>query len=244
MTVVLGNNLASAPRPFYPADPALWFRWNRVQSVPISLVFIAGYGVLAPLIFLGERRLAVARGASPRRARLTAARFALGVLTATMLSVCLVEFGKGYVGRLRPNFAERCLGRAGAPPDSAPAAVLSDAGCAPGHAAWDGRRSFPSGHSALAAGLGAYAQLWLVRARAGVLGYLAGFVLLAAGFAVGASRVVDNAHHVSDVVAGALVGAWISAVHFWMVERETEAAERRHASAPELASSAEKRHEE
>lgn len=188
--------------------------------------------MLAPLIFLGERRLALARGATPRRARLTALRFALGVLTASMLAVCLVEFAKGYVGRLRPNFAERCLGRAATPPRAAPV-VLSDAGCVPGHAAWDGRRSFPSGHSALAAGLAAYGQLWLVRARAGPLGYVAGYLVLAAGLAVGASRVVDNAHHVSDVVAGALIGVWISAVHFWMVDRETaavEAAERQAAA--------------
>jgi membrane-associated phospholipid phosphatase len=234
-TLVLGNNIQFKPRPFFLNDATLWFEWYEQQSVPIAAVFIIGYAVLSPLIYFGEYNLARSvRRTSPRRAKLTALRFALGVWTSTMLGVCLVEFAKGYVGRLRPNFAQRCLGPNALPPvsqDSLARVITSDDGCVEGHGAWDGRRSFPSGHSALGAGLGVYAQLWIVRADAGVVGYIGGFLALGAGFGVGASRVADNAHHVGDVVAGALIGVWLAAVHFWMVERETAVAEAREAPA-------------
>jgi membrane-associated phospholipid phosphatase len=61
--------------------------------------------------------------------------------------------------------------------------------------------SFPSGHATLAFATAAALAIFLPRWRAG-------FYIVAA--MVAAERVLENAHYVSDVVAGALVG-WICA---------------------------------
>ncbi len=179
-----------------------------------------------------EYRIALSvRKTSRRRARLTALRFAAGIWTATMLSVCVTEWGKGYVGRLRPNFAERCLGVSvqnfvngdGQWPGGVPETLCSGPG------EHDGRRSFPSGHAALAAGLGAYTQLWANRIP-GIVPYVSGILVMTGGLWVGASRVFDGAHHVSDVVGGVVLGIWFSLVHFLWVQRETALAEKREES--------------
>lgn len=246
-TLVLGKQEWGDPRPFFLGDATLWYEWNRgSQTAPISYVFVAGYIGLASLVFVGERHIAlVRRKTSARRAFRTALRFALGVWTASMFSVCLTEFGKSYVGRLRPNYADRCFGAGSLPTDVGTDGLLansivSNALCVNGGKdTWDGRRSFPSGHAALGSGLGVYAQLWFARFGEGLDGLpvylvsMCGFSSISAGLWVGASRIVDNAHHTSDVVGGMFLGAWLAACHFWMVERETgrveakEAQERR-----------------
>lgn len=239
-TLVLGRREWGTPRPFFIADESVWYTWRKVQTVPISYVFIVGYIGLAGLIFAGERHIAVVRRkVGAKRALRTALRFALGVWTASMLSVCLTEFGKTYVGRLRPNFADRCLGAENVPPQLGANRnqIVPNSACVNGGTdAWDGRRSFPSGHAALGSGLGVYAQLWFGRLAEGLDGFslyvvsLCGFGSVAAGLWVGASRIVDNAHHASDVVGGIFLGAWFAACHFRMVERETKRMEASEAS--------------
>jgi membrane-associated phospholipid phosphatase len=218
--------------------------------VPIWTVYVIGYIGFGLVIGLGEYRLATShRRISPRSARATALRFAFGIWVCTMTATMLAEWTKSYVGRLRPNFAERCLGSGAVPPYSDGSAGLTrvihgNAECMGGGdlwaGAWDGRRSFPSGHAALAMGAGVYMQLWLMRYSSSSAGPAAdsdhvgprsllasvGAVLaFAYGLYVSASRVVDNAHHVSDVVGGAGLGGWLAAAHFWRVERETARAE-------------------
>jgi membrane-associated phospholipid phosphatase len=231
-------------------DPALlWkYAYHHGDTVPIWTVYVTGYIGFGLAIGFGEYRLATRhRQQSPRSARATALRFAFGIWVCTMTATMLAEWTKNYVGRLRPNFAERCLGSGAVPPSEGPAGLTrvihGNAECVNGDlwaGAWDGRRSFPSGHAALAMGAGVYMQLWLIRyssstgpasradeGRRSLLASIGAVLAFAYGLYVSASRVVDNAHHVSDVVGGAGLGAWIAAAHFWRVERETVRAERR-----------------
>lgn len=174
------------------------------------------------------------------RARRSALRIALGLLTSTMLTILVVELGKGYVGALRPSFARVCLSPAEPPfpSDAVPRQVYrANRDCptdAP-HKLEDARRSFPSGHAALAVGGATYAQLVLLRyARAAHISEHAAIAVLLLGaswalFAawVSASRIMDNAHHVADVAVGAVLGLWGAVVHFWFVVGRNERAEQR-----------------
>lgn len=143
-----------------------------------------------------------------------------------MLAVVFVEFGKGYVGGLRPSFARACLG-----PDNTPSSysqpIFSDAECVypESVALRDKRRSFPSGHAALGLGGAAYTQLYILYAMrryqgpelVATSGNLLGWIVMAFGAWVAASRIVDSAHHVGDVAVGAIVGLWTAAMHFWFI---------------------------
>jgi membrane-associated phospholipid phosphatase len=237
-TLYFGRADETNPRPFFLADASLWYEWKyKRDTVPIWSVFVTAYLVVLPIIGVGEYRLATrSRDVPSRPAILTALRFAIGVCASSMLAVVFVECGKTYVGRLRPNFAHRCLGAGAVPPSTTEgllSVISSDAACT-GHSSgpWDGRRSFPSGHAALAVSVGVYTQLWLFRARAGlsdggaVGAYGLGVAALFAGLWVAATRIVDGAHHVSDVAVGGALGAWTGASHFWVVAHETEVAER------------------
>lgn len=220
--------------------------------MPIWTVFVTGYVMFACIIYFGEYELATrVRKVPARRAKTTALRFAFGVWSSTMIAVMIVEYGKNYVGRLRPNFGHRCLGADMFPIlDAGQLArvVSGDDGCrvegggggGGGDLVWDGRRSFPSGHAALSCGIGVYAFLWSLRASdaldahchtmatacgSAYVPYFAGIGALMYGFYVAASRVVDNAHHVSDVVGGACIGVLTATAHFSRVERATRRAE-------------------
>lgn len=207
-------------RPFFPADASLWHVYTG-DTIHSALVFLVLYALLTPLIFHFSR---LARLPAP-------ATLALGLPSATMIAVLIVEIGKGYVGRLRPSFATLCM--AGEPRSdwlSLPA-VLSDAACPMGEkgALHDARRSFPSGHAALAVCGAAYFQLCLMRALPRVEGALRRMALYAVGWGatiwagyVSASRVMDNAHHVSDVAVGIIVGLWTARVHFSFVAGEID----------------------
>lgn len=178
---------------------------------------------------------------SARTRRTCALRLALGLLTCTMVSILIIEMGKGYVGRLRPSFARTCL-RPREPPyyavggggatDGVRGVYVGDAACSGTDAAAlvDGRRSFPSGHAALAASGVAYGQLAFGRYARGVRNGVAGALAMGSGWMwalfgcwVAASRVYDNAHHAGDVAVGALVGLWCAAVQFWYVVGRNDA---------------------
>jgi membrane-associated phospholipid phosphatase len=116
------------------------------------------------------------------------------VLCAVMISASLAGLAatciRGVTGRTRP---------------SAPAEI------APGwYGPWHGGRllvfdsrynAFPSGHTAVSAGL--VAMLLLLRRRAGLL-------LIPLPVIVAAARICAGAHHLSDVMASLLLGACIA----------------------------------
>lgn len=142
-----------------------------------------------------------------------------------MINLVFVEAGKNYVGYLRPSFARSCVGEAAFQALGADALTPKSAPCT--GSGFESRRSFPSGHTSLAVGMGLYLQLYIMRAaRARPLIAMVSYLPMGAALFVSASRIVDNAHHPADVVAGAFLGMWPALTHFWYVSSETEAKER------------------
>jgi len=128
---------------------------------------------------------------------------ALHTLGLTGLSTEVLKYS---FGRPRPDFDNRMA-------------------IAPGHEdeeklRRDARLSMPSGHSSSAFALALHTGLWLHRAGcrrgwgdAAIIGGYAAPLLGAA--AIGVSRVTDNRHNPSDVLAGALLGSAVA----WGVNR-------------------------
>lgn len=214
------------------------------DSIHTGVVFVILYFFLSPMIYVAEMHTLRERPMSARRRHTSALRMALGLLSCTMISILIIELGKGYVGRLRPSFARVCLTPANPPynPSTTSAATIrtmymSDAECPTPdrHSLHDARRSFPSGHASLAVSGAMYGQLVLTRlAREGIeneivaLGvYAVGWLWMTFAAWVSASRVFDNAHHVGDVAVGSVVGVCAGAVHFWYVLGRNEVAQRR-----------------
>ncbi|KZV96807.1 PAP2-domain-containing protein [Exidia glandulosa HHB12029] len=131
----------------------------------------------------------------------------LALLSGRFLMDLVVDSMKNRVGRLRPDFLDRCKWDAVANRCTGKANVILD-----------GRRSFPSGHSSSGfTGLGFVALLLATKllappAGTGLLSSrLLRFsivfspVCLAAWIAI--TRLEDYRHHVEDVLAGSLIGA-------------------------------------
>ena len=117
-------------------------------------------------------------------------------LASTLLTVSLV---KNQVGRLRPDFLDRCK-------------LVNGACTGDAHDIMEGRKSFPSGHTALSfAGLG-FLSLYLAARLSQVRGFGELWKLplvLAPWFGalfVGLSRIADYWHHWEDVLVGGLIG--------------------------------------
>jgi len=156
---------------------------------------------------------------------------AFAATCALLVSIGLSEFTtqilKAYVGRLRPNFYAMCQF------DTTTLTCL-----APYHDQKEARQSFPSGHSSLSMqGMMCLTLFMLGRIMSnynsnsnnsnsnnsvnGKQTTLAKVCALAAvvipiwiSFGVGASRLVDNWHHPSDVAVGWAIGGWSAFVGY------------------------------
>jgi diacylglycerol diphosphate phosphatase/phosphatidate phosphatase len=163
-----------------------WLLWRLTLALPPLLLLPAAR-------WLGPR--AVPRGA-------LAAELLLGHLSSVALAFVAVCLAKAMVGRLRPDFLARCVPVAGACTGADAAAIA------------EGRKSFPSGHSALAFSALAYVSLvWhagLAARRTARAGGLWRLVAVAAPWTLAAyvalSRLQDYWHHWQDVLAGSLIG--------------------------------------
>lgn len=146
---------------------------------------------------------------------------AICVLTLTIgISEFLTQVVKFYVGRLRPNFYALCGF------DTATLSCMNSI-----EMETEGRSSFPSGHSSMStSAMGVLAFFFLGRvgvamtttcnsgnqemnARKKLYAFFALSPLLYSTFC-GASRLVDNWHHPSDVVAGICLGLFCSTVGY------------------------------
>lgn len=158
-------------------------------------------------------------------------------LCMTLISIAMAEFStsmmKMYVGRLRPNFYALCQF------DITTLKCMTDQS----HI-FEARSSFPSGHSSLSFG-GMGCLVWFFLGRSGIgkvsnkcsygeekgakrpfyerqwtdnkLGIVAAFLPWIWASFVACSRLVDNWHHPSDILAGSLIGIFCStlAYHLW-----------------------------
>ena len=171
----------------YPHTP------SNSAHVPVSHLYLFAFAVpLVAVVALSARGRAHA-----------VAEAVLGLLSSLAVALVAVCIIKSAVGRLRPDFLARCQ----------PAADGRCTGDA--HVVMEGRKSFPSGHTALSfAGLG-YLSLFvaarLLHARRLVwTGRLWKLSVAATPWTIalliGLSRIADYWHHWSDVAAGACIG--------------------------------------
>jgi diacylglycerol diphosphate phosphatase/phosphatidate phosphatase len=140
------------------------------------------------------------------------------ILTAIGISEFVTQIFKFYVGRLRPNFYAMC---------GFDKATLQ---CTNGEEMeMEARMSFPSGHSSLSfCGMMALTLFFIGRVGLGrverqyslaryKLGVILSFVPLLFSFWCATSRLVDNWHHPSDILAGSILGAVSACIayHVW-----------------------------
>ncbi|KAL3901660.1 MAG: hypothetical protein SGCHY_000435 [Lobulomycetales sp.] len=143
--------------------------------------------------------------------------FTQAILCSIGFTLLVTDLLKIWVGRLRPDFIDRCK-----PDESLQCTGDPDI-------VQEGRLSFPSGHSSSAFSGAVLIALWIfvvllhprrslrlldVFHSASFRFACALFPLMAAAY-VAVSRAVQNIHHPSDVVAGACVGSAIAGFFFY-----------------------------
>lgn len=147
--------------------------------------------------------------------------FFFGLLSTAVIT----DFGKVIVGRLRPNFIDVCkpevnpythlckLNRTFLVPDVDFKCTAEDK-----QSVEESRLSFPSGHSSLSF----YSMIFLILfvnytwkcRNLGLLPRMVQIVFFVMAFFTALSRIADNKHHPTDVLAGASLGIIISICSF------------------------------
>lgn len=197
-------------------NPLLMNGYISNDDVTITDITLGILGIAGPMTFF-----AVASSCVLRQTDDFATSDALSAyMVALGLNEFATEFGKRYVGRLRPNFYGMC----GFDEDT-----LS---CTASEARIEqSRKSFPSGHASLSFCAMVLISRWLLKIvvsheisnRSGrgtmeftlrVLGVTV--VPLSFAFFVATSRIYDSWHHPSDVIAGSLIGTFSACLSFRM----------------------------
>ncbi|ESO10396.1 hypothetical protein HELRODRAFT_186273 [Helobdella robusta] len=136
----------------------------------------------------------------------------------------IVNIGKYSIGRLRPHFLSLCNPDYSQLNCTVPGLIsdiyvyVESYTCVDEKSrnAVDSRLSFPSGHSSFSAFIAVYLCIYL-QARftwrgAALLKHLCQAALIYGAYYVCLSRVSDNKHHPTDVLAGAFIGCFIAAL--------------------------------
>ncbi|ORZ33449.1 phosphatidic acid phosphatase type 2/haloperoxidase [Catenaria anguillulae PL171] len=136
-------------------------------------------------------------------------RPAIGLLMSVGITLFITGALKNLVGELRPDFLDRCK-----PSPTDPQICTGDAA-----EIKEGRRSFPSGHSSVAAAGTVYLSLWLAT-RLRVFDHshdvpkafrlFLAHMPVCGGLAVALTRRLDHRHHWLDIIAGFLLGSYVA----------------------------------
>ena len=192
-------------------DPSLNLPYKHHRDVTISDITLGIIGIAAPLTFFVVATSCIFPRRHPQEHKCHNALSAY--LVGVSVSEGTTNFLKRYVGRLRPNFYGMCDWD-----DSLLACTETNLAVIE-----QSRKSFPSGHSSLS-----FCAMFLVssylfrevvlarhcrmkKLKASFLRFsfslLGALVLpMCVAIFVAASRSVDNWHHTSDIVAGAMLG--------------------------------------
>ncbi|KAI0333862.1 lipid phosphate phosphatase 1 [Cubamyces sp. BRFM 1775] len=147
-----------------------------------------------------------------RRSRMELYHSGIALYSGSALSHLFTELLKNRVGRLRPDFLDRCKW------DKELKACTGKL-----DSVLDGRRSFPSGHSSTAFAGMMFLSLWIAGVtgawrltetvpggsflRSKIARLLLSLIPLAFATWVAISRLEDYRHHKEDVIVGSLIGA-------------------------------------
>lgn len=196
---------------YHGSDAQLWRYSFPLKSDTVSSTHLLVVALLAgPLTFAVCRRLG-------RISRLEAHHSAVMSLAAVVVAGLLTNIVKLGVGRPRPDFLARCWPGGAAPAWDAQGRPV----CA--REAIDveeGLKSFPSGHSSIAAAGGVFLTLWLLghlgafRGGCGPLAAVASISPAVAALWVGLTRIQDYWHHWEDVSAGLVLGSVVATLAY------------------------------
>lgn len=199
-------------RQFYLNDLTISHPYAVHQRVDDSMLFV--YSFLVPLICI---LIVWALLADSRHRWYLLYISILGLLLSWFTTCLFTNYIKNWIGRLRPDFLDRCQPKPNLPIDTL---LTASEACTTENKSLllDGFRTTPSGHSSESfAGLG-YLYLWLSgqllteHVQVGVWRkYLAMLPLLGASL-VALSRTEDYRHHFVDVLLGSFLGYIIA--HF------------------------------
>ncbi|UYI26606.1 phosphatidic acid phosphatase-like protein [Encephalitozoon cuniculi] len=204
--LLLSNSVEPYKRPFDIGDESISRMYFRHDT--ITFIETAAVSVLVPLALM----FATFRINSVER--IHEIYFYASFLVTCLVGFAVVENTKNLAGRLRPDFLSRCNPVAGKCTGN-PLVVL------------DGRKSFPSGHTSIAACGFMFLALFIskestlpgLKAKVGRSSvFLLYFVFLMVPVAVGTSRVMDNKHFISDVIGGGSIGAFVGIARFKHLE--------------------------
>ena len=216
----------------YPVKEEIIPQWALVivSILPVGIMFTVINGILLSLTSEGAAHFC--------RRNLGTKSFSINFCVVNLstwilynagaaTSYLLVKLTKLFVGRYRPHFLAVCspINATGHSWDSVkcnPGSLLlyEDFKCQnAGEKTEDAMKSFPSGHATMAfycAGFG-IAYLEFVFSKSQKWPFFRNFsevLLFIAAWIVSFSRVADNHHHVSDVIAGAVLGGALGYVIF------------------------------
>lgn len=156
----------------------------------------------------------------------------VGYAETVAVTAGITEFFKPLVGRLRPDFGDRARRyhcstqpqQFGAICDGYRDRPLADDPEEAAELLEDGRRSFISGHSSHSFNLFGYTALlvggryvWGAEAtdRSQATGLLGLSAMMGAASYISATRIADGRHHVTDVVAGSIIGLGVANFSYW-----------------------------
>ncbi|KAJ9471116.1 putative lipid phosphate phosphatase 3 [Diplonema papillatum] len=209
---------------FSPSDPLIGLPYHAAEMFPGGIVPV--FYLLLPCVLavcvVGGRKLAVKGDAAVYIPLHDLHHALLTILLAVTLAMLVTASLKNSVGRLRPDFVDRLRLELGYSNDT-PAAAAVDLACkSENHVVIEGRRSLPSGHASMmfagwtALGLFAAARLRASYGGRPPLHVLAALLVLTEFFPalVAASRVIDDRHHFTDVIAGSGIGIFCGLVGF------------------------------
>ncbi|KAK0544171.1 hypothetical protein OC846_003381 [Tilletia horrida] len=210
------NSVYGYRRQFSLTDTSIQHTYSEHERVPTWLLAVCAFVIPAGII--------AAVGLGVRKSLWDFHSGFLGLVLTNALTLTITTLVKVSVGRPRPDLIDRCQPMAGAH-DATPYGLSTQAICTidlSSHVLRDGFRSFPSGHASTSfAGL-TFLSLYLAGkihlfdSRGHALGAWVVILPLVGATLIAVSRSMDYRHHASDLIAGALLGFWISVAIYFM----------------------------
>ncbi|CAD6898549.1 unnamed protein product [Tilletia controversa] len=209
------NSVDGFRREFSLTDTSIQHTYSTTERVPTWLLAVCSF--LVPLVVVGVIGLGVRKSVWDFHTAF------LGLVLTHALTLTVTTLVKVTVGRPRPDLIDRCRPQQGAT-NAAVFGLVTQAICTTDvtdHIIRDGFRSFPSGHASTSfAGL-TFLSLYLAGkvhlfdSRGHALGAWIALTPLVGAVLIAVSRTMDYRHHATDVIAGGLLGFWISvAIYF------------------------------
>lgn len=177
-------------------DPSIQYNYNG-QSIPSFMVFIiAIFLPIAIIFFTGFKNSKY----------INTCMCLLNFIQSMLITLTFTECLKSAVARPRPNFFSYCQW------DNSTQKCTAS-----GRRARDGWLSFPSGHSSVSFCGATWTTLMFSNAFPNNIELWWVFLKLLPIFiatAIAASRIIDHMHHISDVIAGSIIGIAFPSVMF------------------------------